>query len=189
MKMNCSDYQELISAFLDNALRPGEVELLESHFKACLDCQEEMSELESLRALFQHHVNSKPYPKASPHFAAKVIDSLRREAKSNVVPPHESFSILERVKQWLRQPQLTRWLAFTSVLALIFLFAGLLLSSLRENSRDKFVYELESPRISSVSLNRKNNLQYYLEEHALKAAEYPIAGNKGLIEYVKNTRK
>lgn len=181
MARKCDDFKDLLSGFLDNHLNRREVILLEEHLKICLDCQEELKELESLKTLFQHHINSRPYPKASPHFADQVLESLKQEKKKKVLLPNSRLSsfYLGKIREYLTIEN--KWRTAASVLLFLLTIGASVYLYFGENNQNKLAYDLKASTAETVSLHSRNNLEDYLEEYALRSAQYPLAANKGLV--------
>ena len=153
--MSCSEYGELISAYIDDGLSKKEVKLLLHHLEECSACEEELSkfisqreQLASLRAAYLG-----PIP--NPEFTQTVMAQVHKE---HIPPAANRFHwSLSEFFQWLFYP--LRRPAFVMSFSLL-AFIGLLVSVYlnvspsQKNKKEQLmsVYELPTHKTPAKSV-------------------------------------
>jgi hypothetical protein len=153
--MTCSDYGELISAYIDDELSKKEVKLLLHHLEKCSACEEELSsyllqgeKVAALRAAY-----SGPIPEVA--FPQTIMTHVRKE---HIAPASDRFhwsisDFFQGLLYPLRRP------AFVMSFSLI-AFLGLLvsvylnISPSQDNKKDQLmsVYELPTHKTPAKSV-------------------------------------
>jgi predicted anti-sigma-YlaC factor YlaD len=77
--MNCSDFQELISAKLDKELTQEEEKLLTEHLKTCINCAGFAKELEELKVTTSSWKNEQIPMELEKKILKRTIKTSRKE--------------------------------------------------------------------------------------------------------------
>ncbi|WP_366924526.1 DUF4349 domain-containing protein [Metallumcola ferriviriculae] len=108
--MACEKFQEMLSAYLDQALNPADVELLEAHLEECEQCRQELADLKDTVTMLRSMAEIEP----PAEFKQQLRERLQAE-KQQV--KNQSPSLMRRV---IRSP----WLPLSAAAALFFVFIG-----------------------------------------------------------------
>lgn len=72
--MKCTDLQNILDEYLDDAISPAERKTVESHIEHCSSCQQVLEENKAIR----HALRSLPIEEASSDFEDKMFTAVRR---------------------------------------------------------------------------------------------------------------
>jgi len=191
--MSCSEYGELLSAYIDDELSKKEVKLLLHHLEECSACEEELSKffsqrdkLASLRAAYFG-----PIP--HPEFPQTVMAQVHKE-HIPLAADRFHWSISEFF-QWLFYP--LRRPAFVMSFSLL-VFLGLLVSVYlnvspsQDNKKEQLmsVYELptrKSPAKSVKVANLASEEDSTVFHHIAYSSAETFATKPSLLEYAAYT--
>lgn len=74
--MNCNQYRELLSAYVDDQLSQPESMTLMDHLSGCRSCRDEMASLLAVKDAFSGGLVFRDEPAPSPMFVARVMDGI-----------------------------------------------------------------------------------------------------------------
>jgi len=191
--MLCSEYGELISAYIDDGLSKKEVKILLHHLEECSACEEELSKflsqrekLASLRAAY-----SGPIP--NPEFTQAVMAQVHKE---HIPLAADRFHwSLSEFFQWLFYP--FRRPAFAMSFSLL-VFSGFLVSVYlnvspsQNNKKDQLmsVYELSTHKTPAKSVkvaDLESEEDSTVFHHFSYSSAETFATNPSLFEYAAYT--
>ena len=79
--MACQQLVELVTAYLGDALAPDELQAVEDHLAACVDCTEYLSQMRQVIAVSKGLFDAQPDPSAlPPGMLDDLLDAFGRRA-------------------------------------------------------------------------------------------------------------
>lgn len=192
--MTCSEYQELISAYIDDELSQKEIIKLLKHLDKCSNCKKELSSFilqkENLISIRSAYLG--PIPDHD--FSQKILQAINNEES------------LKKVKKYrLNWPEFLPWLIFPAkkpILGVLFsilifiigIFSGTLLGifpSQKEQKKLLSVYELKANQVSEenikiASIEEKND-ESIIFHHVAHSSVETFATDPCLLEYAAYT--
>ena len=109
--MNCKEVKEALYDFLTHRLKEDDLRKINAHITVCKDCEKDLEELKGTLTLLDKWKLSE----LSPGFRADVLEAL--ETRTNRKPA----SVIKRMIEWIRNPQLRRPLQALTVAAMVLL--------------------------------------------------------------------
>jgi hypothetical protein len=153
--MNCSDFQELISAKLDKELTKEEEKLLSEHLKTCINCAGFAKELRELKIITSNWRNEQIPPGLEKRILTQTVDISRKEKP-----------VLSFLKGYYKIPKSLVW-------ASTLLFLMILFNSIFNPIRDIS----EAPKIERAVPEKSKFQRVVLTEKDI-VVTYVILGNK-----------
>lgn len=180
--MKCKNFQELISAFIDNELNLRETLRLKRHIKSCEHCREELKIIGKVQNECQNEGLSWVAPQPSEEFSSTLMNIIHNlPAHQKERNPFFLNKPLFIIRDWfislMRRPIITFSLSGATLALLI----GLMVFSGIQKDKLQTVYELEQ---KDTTLVAEKDINYYINEYAINASETPDVFREGIIESV-----
>ncbi len=169
--MECQQYHELISAYIDNETSSQETEELLEHLRQCSKCKKVLESYSDLRTLAKQGSLYFPEPLVAPDFSQRILERLETRKEAVSLPKKEYLNgIGARLGELFRPRPL---LAGTLATALILLSLGTFYYFNQKGSP-------VSPDYESINV--------YLYQHAFRAAENTIGDPSTVSYYLEEKR-
>ena len=84
--MTCTEFEELMTAYLEDELPEDTRSAFEQHIESCEHCQAEMSSYENCTRIFRRFIEDKDPPEA---LRKAVFEKCSCENPSECCPPHK----------------------------------------------------------------------------------------------------
>ncbi len=161
--MDCKQYSENLTAFLDGELSPSDTKEIQSHLLACASCSEELRSLRSAADFIEsHHRNLIPQPGSWNLVRARITETnAARE-------PH--ISIFHRF----------RWAMVMMALVAIFAFGYTQYQQTQRRSLDRYISQYMLQRESQI--DRQSPAVDPYEGNPFMEAKATVIGNPFLSE-------
>lgn len=166
--MQCSEYQELISAYIDDELSKNEIKKLLVHFDHCLNCKEVLStftlQKEGVSALRSSYLGPVPGPEFPQTVMAEINKQISPSKTINVY-----LSLLNSFHSFLSFIKKPAFALSFSFLIVIGIVTGTLWESVSPNKNQKkllSVYELQDNR-NRIPKENVTFTKFEREEHSI----------------------
>jgi len=187
-EMDCSRYQKLLSAYLDDELLEGELAEVNGHLKVCPGCTRELERLRLVQTLYKLELENKIAPQPSSNFSQRVVAlAFERNASEDI----RSWSIrdwLERIVSKLRSPSLRPVAIATSLALLLIIVVGVFSTFKKSGERLVDVYQLASGDLKSNEgqVVDETELDRYLRGDVWQTSGRQLNDESSFILYVAN---
>jgi len=190
--MNCSESQNLISAYIDDELSGREIRKLLAHFEDCSVCKEELAKYtrqkEAVAALRSSYVGPVP----TPDFAESVMAEISREesAAEDKNLPHLIRQFCQPFLFLLRRPALAIVCFLILVMGAV---SGTFWDSFFPSKSEKrlmSVYELQAQNVSGQNVtvaHNKTEEDSIVFHHIARSSRETLAAKPCLLEYTAYT--
>ncbi|HNU72516.1 MAG TPA: zf-HC2 domain-containing protein [Thermodesulfobacteriota bacterium] len=184
--MGCSEFLELVSAYIDDELTEKETKRLLDHLETCESCTHILSELTLQKETVASLSGCYEGPNPPDHFATSVMALIASESpsKSRLNPVRAFFShfTMELTTSW-RKP------AFAVSCALLIglgAFAGVVIKNQTESAQLLSVYELQASSENQYPAEEEDTDSRFFDHFARSSAE-TFATTPCLLEYAAYT--
>ncbi|HLC27288.1 MAG TPA: zf-HC2 domain-containing protein [bacterium] len=170
--MDCRQYSELLTAFVDDEISATELVRLHEHLKGCPPCARRIESLKTLQEMFREEILSLEPMVPRPGFSRKILAGIAAPTEIRTAP--RSF------RRSLRSYASYASLAAAAVLLFLFWFLG----------------KGEPPRLLPVDQIKTQEAQLLnsvessipddLDEHILAASQNPMSTSAGLLAQVSS---
>lgn len=176
--VQCEEFRELVSAFVDEHLDGDDLLRLEGHLQACAGCREFELELRRFKGLLQAAEAFRPLRRPPQGFAAAVVARIGRERPPQVVPFPE-------VRAGQRGPRVP-WLGTVAAAAAAALFFAWSWQRLLpvDTPEQTIVMSRVAPRVD-VAAADGGSMDTYLREHAMLARGGTLLGGAEESEFAR----
>lgn len=168
--MECQQYHELISAYIDNETSRQETDKLLEHLRECSGCKEVLEFYSNLRTLVKQGSFYSLEPSVAPDFSQRIIERLEAQDKPVSLPKKDYLGgVRVRLGELFRPRPL---------------LAGSLATLLILLSLGTFYYFNQK---SSPIAKDYESIDIYLYQHAFRASENTI-GDLSTVSYYPEER-
>jgi|GEM_PF-1748800 len=190
--MNCFEYQELISGYLDDELSKEELKVLLVHLEACQRCKKNVTDLilQKEKLVSLRAIPSGPIPDLN--FAQRVIEKITQ--KDHDPTTKKSFFNLSQFINWLVFPIKTPFYAGVfSFLILIGVLTGVFLENFLTHHEPKkllSVYELQDKKPLQETAQRaslEDEKKAIVFHHVASSSIETLANEPCLLKYTAYT--
>lgn len=115
---NCSDFQEVISLYIDDCLDADEKDALLKHIENCPECREELQSLQEIVGMFNSLSEEELIPPGS--FRRELRKKLEKEQKAAKV------SYLNKFTKFVNKSSLKTWMPLAAAAVLLFVIVPVL---------------------------------------------------------------
>ena len=189
--MNCTDFHEIISAYVDDELSERDTKRLLDHLENCRDCNGELSHLtlqrERLRSLRDSYGTQDP----DSGFSRTVMAAIDQVSLPRISPVRRFFEgIVEELLLPIRKPAVALPLLLLLVTGTV---TGFYLRSLPNNQRPQMlsVYELAAAQPVPGQVNDATpvaeKVEGHLCDHFADTSTETFAAQPCLLEYASYT--
>lgn len=171
--MNCENYSELITGYVDGELMDAEVALLLSHLNDCTRCYKYFEDINGVKDLLKRYAATKVLS-PSLGFSQKIMRSVQRGIPNSRKKIFWRFSL---------QPSIT-WVA--AAMIVVMLFAGILYlrTSVQKPSESTYYAGTISLPSGNAENADFNNIEDYLYQHAMEVSRTPLTDNTVFVGYM-----
>lgn len=169
--MKCENFQELISAFIDNELNPRETLRFKRHIKSCNHCREELKIISKIQNECQEEGLSWITPQPSEEFSSTIMKII------NNLPAHQKqrnqftlYNPLFIIRDWFISSRRRSIITFSLSGATLALLIGLMVFPGIQKDKLQTVYKLEQKDTTVVA---ERDINYYINEYAISASDTP----------------
>ena len=170
--MDCQQYSELLTAFIDDEINAAELVRLHEHLKECSSCARRIESLKTLQEMFREEILSLEPMVPRPGFSRKILAGIEAPAEHRTAPRFFRRSMRSYAS----------YASLAAAAVLLFLFW--------------FLAKGETPRLLPVDqiktqeaqlLNSlESNVPDDLDEHILAVFQDPMSTSSGLLAQVSS---
>ena len=188
--MNCTDYQEMISSYIDDELSKNDIKKLLAHLEQCEGCTDELSTMMVQKERIASLRSSYYAPSPDPDFPQKVM------AQINAIPKPEEGAVsrffrnlVEEFVAPIKRPALALPLVLLLVTGVV---SGFFLQAVSHRPAQQLlsVYELPSQTTSPQAMDMaqaEEETELQLFDHFADTSVETFAARPCLLEYAAYT--
>jgi len=192
--MQCSEYKEQISAYIDDELSKKEIKQLLRHLESCSECKEELTKYTLQKEKIASFRASYPGPVPSINFSQEVMEKIEQEGHyTKIAKPSLAISDFLRWFPYhlIKKPALAISFSLLIIIGFTALnLLGVLPNKKHQKERLMSVYELRARNLPSENIkvaDLEKEGESTVFHHMVYSSTETFATNPCLLEYAAYT--